>query len=477
MDASADRVVADMVSGDRLRRIAFVLLSVLGAASVAQSSAQVPPAASGDAPGVGASNAPMVLPSDTDWLLSESGRAQLFDRIAHRLEAVYWDPDRVDWDRWRDRHIDDVAQAASRPAFDAAMRRAFDGLDDDHSRWIGRPQIATAVREPSPGPPVDLGVEALPLDGRGLLILRAHPGSAADVAGLQRGDLIVRAGDASLEEQGLGWTMQSRIAAALRSGVADLSVRRGNETVLHVEVVPRVLPSGASQQPSWSIDPASGIARIDLPSFGSGSAEAVHRAAREAEAAGATGLLIDLRGNPGGSVVELGLVLALVTEGTLMESWTDGRADWRLEVEVEREVARSRLVRSTGPYAESEFASARLSDPWRWRGPIGVLIDARSSSAAEAAAAVLVADANAIAVGRATAGNVESVRRISFPGGNEAWVAVGELRFPGGAALAPVDVAYVADLDVVELARGFDAPIAVATRALRGLPVTPGRWF
>lgn len=417
------------------------------------------------------------LPSDDDWLQDASGRARLFDRVAARLEEVYWDPDLIAWDRWKDRYRDEVADAASRPAFDSVMRRAFDGLEDEHSRWIGRPTLRPAPPTATPGPPVDLGVEALPLDGQGLLILRAHPGSAAEVAGLRRGDVVTRAGEAGLDENGLGWTMQSRIAEALRGGTADLTVHRPGVGDVRVRVEPRAVPAGARERPSWSIDPASRIARIDVPSFGSGSAEAVHEAVAEATEAGAVGLIVDLRGNPGGSVVELGLMLSLVAEGTLMESWRADGPDWRLDVEAGDGRAEARLVRVSGPWAGSDVSSARLDDATRWDGPLAVLIDGRSASAAEAAAASLVRDAGAVSVGRPTAGNVESVRRIAFPGGNQAWVAVGELRFPGGEVLAPVPVDVVADLDPVALARGFDAPLAEATRALLGLPITPGRWF
>lgn len=417
------------------------------------------------------------LPSDDDLWRDASARARLFDRIAERLEEVYWDPTKIDWIVWRDRYRDEVADATGRPAYDAAMRRAFEGLEDGHSRWIGRPTSRPAPGDGPAGPSVELGVEALPLEGRGLLILRVHPGSAADAAGLLRGDVVVRAGDAALDEQGLGWTMQSRIAAALRTGRADLTVRRAGEGALQVAVEPRALPDGARERPSWSLDEATGVARIDVPSFAAGTAEAVHRAVREAADAGAIGLLLDLRGNPGGSVLELGLVTALVADGTLLESWRAGGPDWRLEVTTTDGTARARLVRASGPLAGSELAGARLETSSSWTGPLAVLVDERSASAAEAAAALLAGAGDAVTVGRATPGNVESVRRVAFPGGTEAWVAVGELRFPGGAPIAPVPVDLVAELDPLDLARGYDAAIASAARVLRDLPVTPGRWF
>jgi len=379
---------------------------------------------------------------------------------------------------WSARYRDAVVEAASRPALDAALRRAFQGLDDGHSRWLGRPNDRAVPAVPDADrPPLDLGASVLPLDGRGLLILRAHPGGAADRAGLRRGDVLVRAGDRSLDEPGLGWAMQDRIVAGLREGGTDLQVERPGEGRTTVSLIPTRLPAVARERPRLDLDPASGVARVDLPSFSSGAAQAVHAAVREADEAGARSLVLDLRGNPGGSVVEMGLVAALLVDGVVAESWRVGGPVWRLEIERDEAGVRARLVRIAGPLAGSDVAAGRLTDATRWDGPLAVLVDAGSASAAEVLAAVWARDASTRLVGVTPPGNVESVRRVSFPGGNEAWVAVGDLRAPGGAPLVPLEVQVEAILEPIALARGHDAPLAEAVRLLLGLPVTPGRWF
>ncbi|MDZ7707094.1 MAG: S41 family peptidase [Trueperaceae bacterium] len=456
--------VAPTATVGALRRALALLLAVVVAIGIGT--------------GHGSEGGEVTLPSDADWTRSESARGRLFDRVAQRVEQVYWDPDRVDWASWRAAHRRDVVVADGRVALDAAFRRAFDGLGDGHSRWIGRsPEPNGRDRPVAPTSPVDLGVEAIPLDQRGLLVTRVHPGAAADIAGMRRGDVIERANGRSLSEPGLRWAMQDRIAEALRSGVATLELERPGHGRVRLEVRPADVPAGARQRPIGTLDRASGVARLELPAFVTGSAQAAHEEVARLKDAGADALVVDLRGNPGGGVLEMGLVLALFMEGGPVAAWTRGGPDWILEIERDDGGATARLVARSGSSPGRDVAVARIAEAAVWDGPVAVLVDEGSASAAEATAAVLATVRSAPVVGADTPGNVESVRRVSFVGGHEAWVAVGDLRFDDGTPLAPVEVDAEARLDPIELARGHDAPFAEAVRRLRALPWTPGRWF
>jgi carboxyl-terminal processing protease len=454
-------------------RRALALLAcafLVGAAAWAQPAAPTPqPYELGPA-------AAQALPSDADWTRDAAARGRLFDLVRERVREAYFDPERVDWEAWTARHRDAVAEAAGRPALDAAFRRAFAGLGDGHSRWVGRERPPVVADGAEPAPAVELGVRAEPLDGRGLLLVRVHPGGPAHRAGLARGDVVVGVDGLSLAEPGLGWAMQDRIAAALRTGAARLEVERPGDQALRVEVAAAPVPPGASERPVGTLDGRTGVARLDVPSFAVGTAEAVHAEVARLRDAGARAVVLDLRGNPGGSVVEMGLVLGLVFRGDAMEAWTNGAPDWSLTVTADP-VLIARLERRTGIYAGRDVAAARLERSTTWSGPVAVLVDGGTASAAEALAAVVARELGAPVVGEPTPGNIETVRRLSFPGGNVAWVAVGELRHPGGEDLAPIPIAATAILDPDALARGFDAPLAEATRRLLDLPVTPGRWF
>lgn len=435
-------------------------------------------------PGAGSTLPSASLPSDAAWTEDETGRSALFDLVARRVEEMYWDASHLEWATWRDRHRASVVAAEGPAALDRAFARMFDDLGDGHSRWIGR---GTLPPDPDP-PPVDeereggegapspqLGADVRPLDGRGLLLLRVHPGGAAEAAGLRRGDVITAVGEARLSEPDIGWGMRRIVTSALGSGSATVAVDRPRaRTIATVE--PRALPEGAAQRPLVEITEELGAARLEIPSFTAGTAEAVHRELAQLRESGGSHLVIDVRGNPGGSVVEMGLVLGAFAEGALLAAQGREEAGWTLRVRRDGAL-HVRLARDEGRLSGRDVASARLDSYVLWEGRVAVLVDGGTASAAEAFAGALVQAADALVIGTPTPGNVETIRRIPFPAGLSAMVAVGDLRRVGGGALAPVPLTARALLDPVDLARGLDAPYAEAIRRLRDLPWTPGRWF
>lgn len=422
---------------------------------------------------------PSRLPSDDAWTADEEGRTALFDLVARRVEEIYWNPHHVDWRDWRDRHRAEVVAAASEPALDRAFARMFDDLGDDHTRWIG---VAgeRAVGRPSPAAddepaPPQLGADVRPMEGRGLLLVRVHPGGAAEAAGLRRGDVIVSVAEASLSEPGIGWGMRGMLASALRRGPTPIAVERTRARVTAV-LDARPLPTGAAQRPLVEIDEDLSAARLEVPTFSAGTADAVHRELAALARAGVPYLVVDLRGNPGGSVAEMGLVLGAFAEGSLLAAYGREGVNWRLTID--RDAALEvHLARDEGRLAGRDAAFARLSPYTRWDGPLAVLVDGDTASAAEAFAGAVAGAAGAVVVGASTAGNVETIRRIAFPGGRAAMVAVGDLRRADGEPVAPVQPDAEARLDHGELARGLDAPFAEAVRLLRGFSWVPGTWF
>jgi C-terminal processing protease CtpA/Prc len=84
----------------------------------------------------------------------------------------------------------------------------------------------------------------------------------------------------------------------------------------------------------------------------------------------------------------------------------------------------------------------------------------------------------AIIVGEPTFGNVEAVQAFDLPDGSLVYVAVANLQGISGTdytrGIQP-DIEVSGSLQ--DLARGFDAPLAEAIRALKALPFTPGKYF
>ena len=441
-----------------------------------------------------------LLPSNQDGLADPVSRGRLFDAMAERFEALYWDPARIDWPAWRAEWRPLVTRAETPAAFDAAMRRAVASWRDGHSRWIGARDEASDVTpqwrfspprdapptEPSP-PGVrpsgeterpELGADVYPVDGVGLLVLRAYPGAAADEAGLRRGDVITYVGDEPLDAPGLGWRMLDVVLAALRRGPTDVHVTRPHVGTIDVTLTAMAVPMGARDAATLTLDPATGAVLITLPTFDAGSAQRLHQLIAVVERQDAPVLIVDLRGNPGGSVLDLALAAAAFLPDVPLEAWLPNEPAWTVAVQRTPQALTASLTYARGPFDGATFAMKRLEAPNVWDGPLALLVDGVTASAAEGfAALVMRGRPDALVVGETTAGNVESVQRVTLPGGYAAWLAVAELRHAGGSALAPIEPSVVARFDVDRFATGFDEPFALAVEALLDLPVAVGRWF
>ncbi len=130
-----------------------------------------------------------------------------------------------------------------------------------------------------------------------------------------------------------------------------------------------------------------------------GVAEGVRRAVAELERGGASALVLDLRGNPGGRLVTMMQVAGVFTRGFLWRALTR----WSLPL----------------PYPALGTPATEL--------PLAVLVDGAVNSAAEGLAGALQTQGRAVIVGATTAGNVEAVLPFCLRDGAQAWIATGVL--------------------------------------------------
>ncbi|HSS36709.1 MAG TPA: S41 family peptidase, partial [Patescibacteria group bacterium] len=126
------------------------------------------------------------------------------------------------------------------------------------------------------------------------------PSRPADGAGLRSGDRVLSVDGKSLDGVDIdetvklirgdaGTTVKLSILHANESTPVDYSIVREKVTVPAV---------------SWAMIPGSTLADLRLEEFSAGSAKEVENAILAAKQAGATGIVLDLRGNPGGYVGE-----------------------------------------------------------------------------------------------------------------------------------------------------------------------------
>ncbi len=401
---------------------------------------------------------------------SSQGRARVFQALVDVFQDRYWDAGWMDWQAWASSYRSSVVEAGSRAAFDAAMRRMVEAVHDDHSSWLGLASYGGAsAAEERP----TLGVLTSYLEGTGLVITRVLPGSPAAEAGLQRGDVITSVGAETLQGAGR-WDASSALMRAVEAGDVTLALRRGRrqwEQVLR----PRTLAQRplAEAPVGRMLDATTGY--IYLPSLNlQDTGRRFHALLGLLMQQGATSLVLDMRGNYGGRLGQLGLVLGAFVEGPWADAVSRGGVAWQARYSVVDGVGISRLVAEDG----SVLSEDRVSDPVHFAGPLVVLVDRSNSSAGEVGPLVLQDLGRATVVGVRTSGNVEAVQGFTLPDGSVVMVAVANLEGIDGRAFdGGVVPTLSARASLAELARGYDAPVAAAVALLHGLPFDPGRLF
>jgi carboxyl-terminal processing protease len=412
------------------------------------------------------------LAAQEPWSSREE-RARTFDAVVDVFERYYWDPEYRDWDEWSVPFRDDALTAQSREAFDRVLSRMVRELDDEHSTWLGLVEVSTADAMPVSHQP-RLGFQARLLRGTGLVIERVYAGSPAASAGLQRGDVLVAVDDSDFTGTLSSGRVWATLAGAADRGRATLRVRRGRELLeLEIEPAPFEIARAQDLPQAEMLDERMGY--LYLPSFNREDiAERVHRLITELQDKGLTELVVDMRGNPGGRLGELGLALGAFLEGTWARAVSRGEIIWEGRYEIDGSRGAAWLEDPAGRV----ILSRAIDRPATFRGPIAVLVNRHNSSAGELAAMALQAGGRAFVVGEATGGNVEAIRGFDLPDRSVVMVAIANLEAPDGTSFSEGVVPdFIARESLSELANGYDAPLAEAIRLLRGLPFTPNRYF
>jgi carboxyl-terminal processing protease len=180
---------------------------------------------------------------------------------------------------------------------------AIDGLtqavgDEGHTRFLTKDERQRENAELA-GSFTGIGIQVDQRDGQ-LVVAGVFPKSPAQEAGLKSGDRIV-----AIDGQDTARRPLDDLLGSLR-GASGTSVRLSVEhppasTATDVTVTRREVQVPAVE---WAMVPGTRTADVHLLEFSTGSADELKSALKAARAAGATALILDLRGNPGGYVNE-----------------------------------------------------------------------------------------------------------------------------------------------------------------------------
>jgi carboxyl-terminal processing protease len=293
-----------------------------------------------------------------------------------------------------------------------AMHGLADGLDPD-SAYLDKTQVAAYQRK-----------AALPAGDTGLELTRQYylrviaslDGSPAAQAGLQPGDYIRAIDGQSTRDTSVFEGM--RLLRGAPGTTVRLTVLRGNAVDPHDVVLTRTALKAPASTGRMAA-PDAGLVRI--PGFAADTAAQVTREVAALRKAGATRLLIDLRGTATGDLdTALPVARLFVRSGTLV---------YRQDRDAEKV-----------PVAASGGDGAIAL-------PVVLLTDNGTSGAAEVFAAALHGNTRASIVGERTLGRAARQKFVPLPDGTGLLLTYQRYLMPGGAAIS---------------ARGLSPDVAVA---------------
>jgi carboxyl-terminal processing protease len=283
-----------------------------------------------------------------------------------------------------------------------AIEGMTDAVGDTGHTDFMTPEEREARSESLSGSYVGIGVR-IEQDDAGLpRISGVFEGSPAEGAGLATGDVIVAVDGKSTE----GATMDD-VAGWVRGEAGtsvDVTVRPAaggpERTVSMVRADVPIEPV------SWTLVPGSTTALIQLEQFSNGAADDIVEALKEARTAGATRIVLDLRGNPGGYVNEaVGVASQFLSSGL---------------VYIERNAADERTEHAVSP----DGVATDL--------PLVVVVDGNTASSAEIVSGALQDAGRAKVVGETTFGTGTVLGEFDLSDGSALRVGTVEWLTPEG---------------------------------------------
>jgi carboxyl-terminal processing protease len=205
------------------------------------------------------------------------------------------------WESWRllhneyyDQPLEDVTLV------NGAIQGMLATLGDPNTRYL-TPEQENAARNQMQGQLEGIGAEVTEADDGSIVIVSPYEGSPAEDAGLQSGDILREADGTPLT--GMPVSEAASLVRGPAGTIVNLTIERDGET-FQVEVTRGVIrvPSVRGEMLE------NNIAYARLSRFGDNSAEELHNLLTDLMAQNPNGLILDLRGNPGGgldTVVEI----------------------------------------------------------------------------------------------------------------------------------------------------------------------------
>jgi carboxyl-terminal processing protease len=268
------------------------------------------------------------------------------------------------------RFVDTVGAGA---LYERAARGLVKELNDPYSELFTPKQIADFSRQTN-GRYAGIGMEILK-QGEYVTVARVFPNTPAEGAGVQEGDRIVqidtqvaRGWSTTQVQNGLLGTPGTRVSVVFqRPGVAQPIRATLTRATIHIPAVPYSLVFDGT------------VGYVVAQRFSESTAEEIGQAVRSLEAKGAKGVILDLRGNPGGILEQ-----AVATSNLFLKRGQE-------------------VLSQRGRQGESQVYVA-TEQPVAPTIPLVVMLDGGSASASEIVAGALQDHDRALLVGTTSFG-------------------------------------------------------------------------
>ncbi|HIV17743.1 MAG TPA: S41 family peptidase [Candidatus Merdivicinus intestinigallinarum] len=230
-------------------------------------------------------------------------RAQVYEKISEIDQIV------------RNNYLNDIDEDE---LINAIADGYMNGLEDDYAYYMDQEEYNEYKME-NAGELIGIGV-TVTLDESGYIrILEVNEGSPAEQAGLQAGDLITKVGDVDVLTE--GYQESTGLIRGEEGTKVTLTIHRDQEELV-VEVTRKLMDTITV---TYRMIGENGY--IKISKFDSNTPRDFKAAVEDLEAQGATGLIFDVRDNPGGLLDSVAEVLDyLLPEGDIVSS-TDSKGN------------------------------------------------------------------------------------------------------------------------------------------------------
>ena len=314
-------------------------------------------------------------------------------------------------DAWNDIQKYYVDRAAIQPQqlTYGAISGMVDALGDTgHSRFL-TPVEVKQEQNFTQGQFEGIGVEVEVKNGQ-IVILAPIDGSPAQKAGLHSGDIILKVNGTDITGAPLDSVVNKILGPA--GTQVTLTIQSAGSTQTHDVTITRARIQ--TQNVSWQMIPGTHIADVRLSGFSDGVTKQLASDLQALQTQGATGLILDMRNNPGGLLNEsIGVASQFLSSGTVLE-----------EKDAQGKI--SQVSVKEGGVATSI--------------PMVVLINNNTASAAEIVAGALQDAGRARLVGEVTFGTGTVLNEFPLPDGSAMFLATQEWLTPKGRVIWHVGI-------------------------------------